>query len=62
MLLDWVYGLMLLLQSFSCNICVIMYFAEGKVWLFGSNCSIQHQIYFLIRQGKLSVPISSVGD
>jgi len=38
---------------------VVIYFAEGKVWLFSSNSIIQHKIKFLIRQGKLSVPISS---
>lgn len=61
MFLDWVCGLMLLLQSFTCSICVIVCFAEGKVWLFSINCGIQHQIKFLIGQGKLNVLISFVG-
>lgn len=46
MFLGWVCGLMLLLQSFACSICMIMYFAEVEVQLFSSNCSIQHQIKF----------------
>lgn len=41
------------LQNLACNVSVMMYFAEGKGWLFSSNYSIQHQVKCLLGRGKL---------